>query len=178
MALATRESDALVMPPLLLSTTGRAAAGQARLGTAPKPTQTTRRELAVAIPPFIAELRGGGSKKAARGVDQPLATFAASGFHHGLVQHPDTDPAEAVRHLLVPYHRTGVARPDSQPLGTLTTRDRFGLLGVDQVAALVEECTFRMLECSEIRAGMAFTDGFKALGDKRTQARGYGNAVT
>ncbi|MEU6584085.1 hypothetical protein [Nocardia sp. NPDC046763] len=34
------------------------------------------------------------------------------------------------RHLLAPYHRTGVARPASQPLGTLTTRDRFRLFGI------------------------------------------------
>ncbi|WP_306357333.1 MULTISPECIES: DNA methyltransferase [unclassified Nocardia] len=174
----TRETDALVMPPLVLSTTGRAGSGQARPASAPLPTQTTRRELAVAVPPFIAELRGGGSKKSARGVAQPLATFAASGFHHGLVQHPDTDAAQAVRHLLVPYYRTGRAHPITEPMGTLTTRDRFGLLGIDEVNALVDECTFRMLECCEIRAGMAFPDEFQALGDKRTQARGYGNAVT
>lgn len=30
----------------------------------------------------------------------------------------------------------------------------------------------------EIRAGMAFPATFRPLGDKRTQAAGYGNAVT
>lgn len=62
-------------------------------------------------------------------------------------------------------------------MGTLTTHDRFGLLGGD-ATRLIGECTFRMLDVGEIRDGMAFPATFKALGDKRTQARGYGNAVT
>ena len=62
-------------------------------------------------------------------------------------------------------------------MGTLTTRDRYALLGADTERVL-SECTFRMLAPEEIRAGMAFPATFKALGDKRTQARGYGNAVT
>ncbi|WP_216915225.1 DNA methyltransferase [Nocardia noduli] len=170
----TRESDALVLPPLVVQTSGRAAPTAVSSAGMPLPTQTTRRELAVAIPPFIAELRGGGSKKSARSLTEPLATFAASGFHHGLVQPPGS---EHTRQLLVPYYRTGRAHPISEPMGTLTTRDRFGLLGIDP-AQLLGQCTFRMLEATEIRAGMAFPANFRAVGDKRTQARGYGNAVT
>ncbi|MFF8831299.1 DNA cytosine methyltransferase [Streptomyces sp. NPDC015131] len=46
-------------------------------------TRTTRESEGVVIPPFIAELRGGGSKT--RPVSEPLATVCASGNHHGLV---------------------------------------------------------------------------------------------
>ncbi|WP_063016322.1 DNA cytosine methyltransferase [Nocardia nova] len=169
----TRETDALVVPPMVVQTSGRAAPTAVTPVTRELPTQTCRRELSVVIPPFIAELRGGGSKKSARPLTEPLATFAASGFHHGLVQ----PPADPDAHLLVPYFRTGRAHPTDRPLGTLTTRDRYALVGAD-AARLIDECTFRMLEPSEIRAGMAFPATFKALGDKRTQARGYGNAVT
>ena len=35
------------------------------------------------VRPFIAELRGGGST--VRGIDKPLATFSAQGYHHALV---------------------------------------------------------------------------------------------
>ncbi|WP_280264656.1 DNA methyltransferase [Nocardia wallacei] len=169
----TRETDALVVPPLVVQTSGRAAPTAVTPVTRVLPTQTCRRELAVTIPPFITSLRGGGSKKSARAVSEPLATFSANGFHHGLVQ----PPADADRHLLVPYHRTASAHPVSQPLSTLTTRDRYALVGAD-AARLIGECTFRMLGPSEIRAGMAFPATFQALGDNRTQARGYGNAVT
>jgi DNA (cytosine-5)-methyltransferase 1 len=62
--------------------------------------------------PFIAELRGGSSD--ARSVDDPLCTVTASGNHHALV---------------APYYGTAeYARPSSDPLGTLTTRDRYALI--------------------------------------------------
>ncbi|MFG2447549.1 DNA methyltransferase [Nocardia fluminea] len=170
----TRETDALVLPPMLVQTSKRSTQ-HARTAEMPLPTQTTRRELGLAIPPFLTSLRGGGSKKLVYGVDQPLATFSASGFHHGLVSPPGAEQARD--ELLVPYYRTGLARPVVEPMGTLTTHDRFGLLGVDP-QRLLDECTFRMLEPDEIRAGMAFRATYKPIGDKRTQAAGYGNAVT
>ncbi|TCJ88088.1 DNA cytosine methyltransferase [Nocardia alba] len=170
----TRETDALVLPPMVVQTSKRSTQ-HARTAGMPMPTQTTRRELGVAIPPFLTSLRGGGSKKLVYGVDQPLATFSASGFHHGLVSPPGTEQGR--EELLVPYYRTGVTRPVTDPMGTLTTRDRFGLLGVDP-DRLLAECTFRMLDPDEIRDGMAFRSTFKPIGDKRTQAAGYGNAVT
>jgi DNA (cytosine-5)-methyltransferase 1 len=175
----TRETDGLVVPPLVVPTTARAGKRAVDAGAEPLPTQTCRRELAMVIPPFIAELRGGGCKTKARGVDQPLAAVTASGFHHGLVQPPGT-PAWG-RHLLVPYHRTATVRPLQAPLGTLTTKDRYGLLGVavdPRAVPAAADCTFRMLDPTELRAGMAFPPTYTALGDKRTQARGYGNAVT
>jgi DNA (cytosine-5)-methyltransferase 1 len=78
----------------------------------PLRTQTTRNETGVAFAPFIAELRGGGS--VARPATHPMSTVTASGNHHGLV---------------VPYYGTAArALPDSDALGTLTTRDRYGLV--------------------------------------------------
>ncbi|MFI7524018.1 hypothetical protein [Nocardia salmonicida] len=124
---------------------------------------------------FLTSLRRGGSKKTVSRVDQPLMTFSVSGLHHGLVSPPG---AEQVREeLLVPYYRTGVTRAVTEPIGILTTRDRFGLLGVDP-EGLLAECTFRMLDPDEIRNGMAFRPTFQPIGDKRTQAAGYGNAIT
>ena len=127
------------------------------------------------VPPFITSLRGGGSKTATAGVDQPFATFSAQGTHHGLVIPPGQ--------LLVPYYSTGVARPVSSPLGTLSTRDRFALVGVpdavvdeDQLPA-VEDCTFRMIAAKEIQRGMAFADDYQVLGTKTEQVEGFGNAV-
>ncbi|MBF6358245.1 DNA cytosine methyltransferase [Nocardia higoensis] len=171
----TRETDGLVIPDGWVVQTSKRSTQPARCTGLPMPTQTSRRELGLAIPPFIASLRGGGSKKTAHRVTEPLSTFSARGFHHGLVQPPGSDAAR--EQLLVPYYRTGQARPVGEPMGTLTTRDRHGLLGVDP-ERLIEACTFRMLEPDEIRAGMAFPATFRPLGDKRTQAAGYGNAVT
>jgi DNA (cytosine-5)-methyltransferase 1 len=54
--------------------------------TEPLPTQACTAQHALACPPLIAELRGGGST--ARPVDQPLCTVEAGGNHHALVCPP------------------------------------------------------------------------------------------
>lgn len=107
--------------------------------------------------------------------------------------------------LLVPYYSASeAARPTDEPLGTLTTVDRYALITLrgqnapkpvrevmDTVAANgnhhaiadvsvpdVEDCRFRMLEPSEIKRGMAFPTDYVMLGNKREQVRMAGNAVT
>lgn len=176
----TRDTDGVVFtPPLLVPVEGRDGI-RARTVLETLRTQTCRNETGLVVAPFIAELRGGGSKGKARGVDEPLATFAAQGQHHGLVQYPDSAlPMEA---LLVSYFSNGKARPLDVPLGAVTTKDRHGLVGVDIGVEVdvprVEDCTFRMLAPHEIAAGMAFAPGYKVKGTNRQKVRGYGNAVT
>jgi len=78
----------------------------------PLRTQTARLETALAWMPFIAELRGGNSD--ARSVAEALATFCAGGNHHGLVS---------------PYYSaSGSAKSTDDPVGALTTIDRYGLV--------------------------------------------------
>jgi len=113
----TRESDGLAVPPLLVPVEGRDGK-EARPASEPARTQTCRNETGLAVLPFVATLRGGGSAKAPNLVSDPLTTVTASGNHHALVRSPD---------LLVPYYSTGVARPTSEPIGTLSTVDRYAL---------------------------------------------------
>ena len=104
--------------------------------------------------------------------------------------------------LLVPYYGASKsARTTDDPMGTLTTVDRYALVtlrgqnapkpvtGVlDTVAAGgnhhglmstdvpdVEDCRFRMLEPHEIARGMAFPEGYVMLGTKREQVKMAGN---
>lgn len=188
----TMESKALVVP-----LEGRAGE---RVGSDSDPlrTQTARHLDALAMPPFIAELRGGGST--ARPVDQPAATFTASGNHHGLV---------------TPYYGASqTARSTDNALGTLTTVDRYALItrhngskgdgaemttpaweamrtltttaqqsvitpGDMKVAeAQVDDCLFRMLEPHEVAAGMAFPTDYQWEGTRRERVKMAGNAVT
>jgi DNA (cytosine-5)-methyltransferase 1 len=168
----TRESDALVLPPMLVPTTAREGKSAYSVDE-PFRTQTCRRETAIVLPPrgeFITVLRGGGSKHSGyRGVDQPLATFSAQGGHQALIGPPDT--------FLLSYYSNGSLRPVDEPIGTLTTRDRYALITGAQLPS-VEECTFRMLDTREIAAGMAFHPDYQVKGNKRQQTMGYGNAVT
>lgn len=124
---------------------------------APMRTCTGRNETGLLIPPFIAELRGGGSKT--RQVSEPLATVTAGGNHHGLV---------------LPYFRTGVARPTTHPLPTVTTVDGAALV---DMAPAVEDCGFRMLQPEEYAAAMEFPADYLWRGSKRDRVRMAGQAV-
>ncbi|WP_033820892.1 DNA cytosine methyltransferase [Kitasatospora sp. MBT63] len=170
----TRENDGLAVPPLLVPAEGRDGK-TATPASDPLRTQTARNETGLAWLPFITELRGGSSD--ARPVLDALATVTASGNHHGLTLPPTTpDPATDWGSLLLPYYGNSTPRPVAEPVGALTTRDRYALVRGDRVA--VEDVLFRMLEPGEIGAAMAFPGTYTVLGSKREKVRQYGNAVT
>jgi len=158
-------------------------------------TMTTRLETGLALMPFIAELRGGGSS--ARATSDPLATVTAAGNHHALV---------------TPYYgRSETAHPTGKALGTLTTVDKYALVmrnnnggaemltpaaeylrtlttaghqslitpgDIKAAEAMVDDCLFRMLEPHEVAAGMAFPGDYLWSGTRRERVRMAGNAVT
>ena len=153
----------------------------------PMSARTTRENDGLAIPqPFLALLRS--DRPRTIGLHEPLATIVADGSNHGLVVPPTasssgrvTPPtgmsAQLWRSLLLPYYSTGTARPISEPVGTVTTRDRWALVETiteDDIA----EVRFRMLEPHEIAAAMAFRTDYIVLGNKRQRVRQLGNAVT
>lgn len=184
----TRESKALAYAPVMVGVEGREGKAPAS-ALAPLRTQTTRHETAVAFPPFIAELRGGGST--ARPASDALATVTASGNHHGLV---------------MPYYGNGQVTPDGRPLPTVTTVDRHALLmrnnegGAEMTTPIgepirtvttkghqslltgrtvhIDDVRFRMLEPSEIKQAMAFPAEYVMVGNRREQVKLSGNAVT
>ena len=79
--------------------------------SAPVRTRTARDPDAVDMPPFMAELRGGGSTHCP--VTEPLCTVTAGGNHHALI---------------APYYGCAVPRPAGQALPTVTTVERHALL--------------------------------------------------
>jgi DNA (cytosine-5)-methyltransferase 1 len=183
----TIESKALAIP-----VEGRDGKAAQPFGL-PMRTQTTRLETAM-VAPFIAELRGGGST--ARSTGDPLATVTASGNHHGLVMSyygtgrtASTDEALSTvttvqRHALIHRNNSGGAEmttPAGEPLRTLTTAGHQAVLTPGDLAAAeaaVDDCTFRMLEPSEVKQGMAFPTEYVMVGNRREQVRLAGNAVT
>lgn len=168
---------------LLIPTEGREDK-EARPDHLPFRTQTTRNELGI-----LTMLRGTNAPKL---TTEAMDTLAASGLHHG---------------LLVPYYSASeTAKPTSEPVGTLTTVDRYALVMrnntggaemltpayeplrtlttaghqsvLEPVTIEPEDCTFRMLEPHEIAAGMAFPGDYVWEGTKRERVRLAGNAVT
>lgn len=189
----SRHLDAIVTPA------GGSWNDDARPASEPLRALTTRDAYGlVTPPPFIAELRGGGSD--ARPVEQPMSTVTASGNHHALV---------------TPYYGSSdSAQPVDKPIGTLTTVDRYALLtrhysskgdgaemttpvtdvmrtltataqqsvvtpgDIEAAEAQVDDCLFRMLEPHEVAAGMAFPADYVWRGTRRERVRLAGNAVT
>lgn len=162
----TVETDGLVFPPLLIPCEGRDGKKPMRLDD-PLRTQTARLETALAYMPFVTPMRGGGDKGKARHLGMPLHSVTAGGNHHGLASVPD--------HLLVPYYGNGQARPVTDPIGALPTRDRYALV---RRHFTIDEVLFRMLQPPEIKRAMTFKAGSKIMGSKRHQVRQLGNAVT
>lgn len=162
-ALRIGEREAHGRDPLVPATLDRIRRGIAKYAH-PLPDH-----LGLDIPSFGISLRGGGSKKSSRLTDsQPLGTVSASGNHHGLV------PAQQ---LLVPYYTHGNARPVTDSIGTITTKDRWYL--ADLVGAMsLDQVRYRMLEPHEIGAAMAFPADYVVFGSKGDKVRQYGNAVT
>jgi DNA (cytosine-5)-methyltransferase 1 len=157
----------------------------AALASGPHRTQSTRNETALVVP-----LRNHGvTKPAGRTMD----TISAGGNHHALVMRNNTGGAEMStpvteelrtltthghQSLLVPYYSAATsAKPTSEPHGTLTTGDRYGLMESD-ISLDVDDVLFRMLTPDEIKIGMAFAPDYYLGGNKREQVKQAGNAVT
>jgi DNA (cytosine-5)-methyltransferase 1 len=119
------------------------------------------------IPAFV--MRNNGSKgdggEHCTSATDPLRTLTTMG-HQSLVTWES---------LLVPYYGNGTARTVREPVGTLSTRDRYALV---QGEVDLNDVRFRMLEPHEIGRAMSFADAYIVLGSKRERVRQYGNAVT
>jgi len=166
----TRENDGLAIPPLLIPVEGRDGKEPASVNN-PLRTQTARNETGLAWLPFMVTMRGGGDQLRGRSIHDALGTVSANGNHHGLVTPENVD----WQSLLVPYYGNGTARPVREPVGTLSTRDRYALVQGD---VDINDVLFRMLEPHEIGRAMSFADAYIVLGSKRERVRQYGNAVT
>jgi DNA (cytosine-5)-methyltransferase 1 len=104
--------------------------------------------------------------------------------------------------LLMPYYGSSKPQTVLEPIGTLTTVDRYAMItlrghnapkdvsepldtftasgnhhGLMGVVPAVEDCTFRMLEPHEVTWGMAFPRTYQMTGTKREQVKQAGNAV-
>ncbi len=120
------------------------------------------------VPAFV--MRNNGSRSGPGGehctsAAEYLRTMTTAG-HQSLV---------TWEHLLVPYYGNGTAKTVREPVGTLSTRDRYALVQGD---VDIDDVLFRMLEPHEIGRAMSFADQYIVLGSKRERVRQYGNAVT
>ena len=119
----------------------------------------------------LVKLRGTSS---AAGTDEPLGTVSAGGQHHA-----------EVRSFLLAYYGTDQSQGLADPLATVTSRDRFGLVTIHGQDYQIVDIGLRMLQPRELFRAQGFPDDY-IIGDdpaqglkltKSAQVRMCGNSV-
>jgi DNA (cytosine-5)-methyltransferase 1 len=138
--------------------------------TKPLPTVTTVDHNAL-VTSHLVKLRG--TCQHGQPVTEPMPTVTAGGLHIG-----------EVRAFLLKYYGTDSTTPCSEPLHTVTTRDRFGLVTVRGENYQIVDIGMRMLEPHELFAAQGFPADYVIANDasgkkftKTAQVARCGNAV-
>ncbi|PNG65027.1 DNA cytosine methyltransferase [Vibrio vulnificus] len=105
--------------------------------------------------------------------NEPLHTISAGGLHLG-----------EVRAFLIKYYGTGVGEDLLSPIGTVTTKDRFGLVTVFGEQYQLIDIGMRMLEPHELFAAQGFPSDYRITHNsegkkisKSSQVARCGNSV-
>lgn len=135
----------------------------------PLPTITTVDHNAL-VTSHMVKLRG---DNIGHGSDEPVHTISAGGLHIG-----------EVRAFLIQYYGTSTGHELDRPLGTVTTKDRFGLVTIKGEQYQIVDIGMRMLEPHELFAAQSFPEDYVIAHDssgkklsKTKQVARCGNAV-
>jgi len=167
----TANGHRLVAAFLAQHTAGSHPGRPARSATEPVSTITTRGTQQSVIASHLINLKGSDRRGSA--VDVPLPTVCAGGWHVG-----------EVRAFLMKYYGADQDPRLDEPLHTVTTRDRFGLVMVAGQPYAIVDIGMRMLTAPELFRAQGFPEGYvitpvvdgKPL-TKTAQVRMCGNAV-
>lgn len=155
--------------PYIISTDHQGGNGnQVRSIEEPLSTATTKQRHAICQPFILPHPRKNGDE--ARSIDKPLQTVTATSSDIGLVQ----------PYLIKFYGNEDGGISLSDPLDTVTTKDRFGLcqpkVEINGERYLID-ILFRMLQPSELAAAQGFPKSYKFSGNTTDIVKQIGNAV-
>jgi len=162
-----KNTDGYLVTPALV----RYSHGGATLRVdASMPTIATERGGVFALSsPYLCPLYNGrvGQRPRTRRIDRPLMTVPASKSPAGLAR-------PLVRAFLDDYE--GPADDVDDPLGTITSRDRFALV-VPELYPWGFDVRYRMLQPRELKRAQGFPEDYKIHGNKTETTKQIGNAV-
>lgn len=164
--LSTQPHLKLVLPFIIKGEHTLLKYGMVRSAVESLQTQTTRQSMALIIPQIVELNRTGKSRPAS----EPLSTVLAGGNHHGIVS------TEAWKSFITYYYGNSQASSVSDPVGTVTTKDRLQLVSFQKPQ--IEDCYYRMIKPHEVKLAMAFDQDYIILGSGKDQVKQCGNAVT
>ena len=168
----TENHDALVQPFVVAVNHGDGSTApndRCRPVEDPLPTLTCKNGFGIVEPFLLPHQHGNDTDQNVRSVEQPMPTVTATSSDLFLVEP-----------YISKYYGTGICQPVAEPLDTVTTKDRFGL--VEPYLLPVGEnrylgIRFRMLQPHELAAAQGFAKSYKFHGNKSTQVKQIGNAV-
>jgi DNA (cytosine-5)-methyltransferase 1 len=168
-AATTKQGDAVVFPPMSVPVGGQWADDPIDVTSAPMRTvMANEKGCEALVTPypgaFIDVQRKHGE---ALPIDGPVATVTTA-RHNALV---------------IPYYSNGKpTTAQGEPLGTVSTHDRFALVTPHEAAALADDAVFdayyRMLLARESLRAQTFPDDYLVLGGSGEQTMQAGNAVS
>jgi DNA (cytosine-5)-methyltransferase 1 len=125
-----------------------ARAGQSRPRDLREPVATVTAKYDTAlVTSNLIKLRG--TSKGGQSVDEPLHTISSQGLHHG-----------EVRAFLIKYYGTDQDPRLTDPLHTVTTKDRYGLVTVAGEPYAIVDIGLRMLMPRELYRAQGFPDSY------------------
>lgn len=204
----TTENRHALLSAVLVGTGGPAYSAKPRPPVQPMNTMTTESRAAL-VTAFLAQHNSerGDGVKAGRRATEPVSTITASGSHQQVVTshllklygtckdgQPVTEPVSTIRaegtHLaevrafLIKYFGTDQDPRLEEPLHTITSKHRFGLVTVRGEDYVIADIGLRMLTPPELYRAQGFPDNYQIapeIGGKRltktAQVRMCGNSV-
>lgn len=137
------------------------------------------------VVPWIMQAYGGpnGNQTAGKPVSVPLPAITRTD-HNWLAEAHVRDLGarideriDEVRAFLVKYYGTAVGQSLFEPLHTVTSRDRFGIVEVHGRDYQIVDITLRMLEPHELAAAQGFPPDYALLPTKKASVAKIGNSV-
>ena len=114
------------------------------------------------VKPFISAIGQTSARQRNRRLNEPLSTICTKQEHC------------LVSPMLIQYYGNGHAVSIKEPIPTLTTKDRYALVGTDKYGI---ELGFRMLQPKELAAATGFPEDYIFTGTKVDVVKQIGNAV-
>lgn len=114
------------------------------------------------VEPFISAIGQSSARQRNRKLSEPLSTICTKQEHC------------LVSPMLIQYYGNGHAVSINEPVPTLTTKDRYALVGTDKYGI---ELGFRMLQPKELAAATGFPEDYIFTGTKVDVVKQIGNAV-
>lgn len=166
----TGQTKGIVMPFLIKNYGGNFKAQNAPIDSKdPLGAVTTSDHHAILHTPMIVENHGTSKSRPATDRLPALTTERK----HGIIT------AESFNSFISYFYGgSNVASHITEPIRTVSTRDRGMLITEPYVKPKLEDCFYRMLLPHEIQIGMAFDPDYIVLGDSKQKVKQLGNAVT